>query len=76
MTFTPTPTPVTAVVTYPFGLNLRAEPSRVGEILAQLAENSVVIIVEEQIEADGVLWQQIEVDGVVGWVSSEFLSTN
>lgn len=76
MTFTPTPTPVTAVVTYPFGLNLRAEPSRVGEILNQLAENSVVIILDEQVEADGVLWQQIEVDGVVGWVSTEFLSQN
>jgi uncharacterized hydrophobic protein (TIGR00271 family) len=74
MTFTPTPTPVTAVVTYPYGLNLRAEPSRVGEVLAQLAENSVVIILDEQAEADGIFWQQIEVDGQIGWVSAEFLS--
>ena len=76
MTFTPTPTPVTAVVTYPYGLNLRAEPSRVGAILDRLAENSVIIILDEQVEEDGVLWQQIGVDGVVGWVSSEFLSQN
>ena len=76
MTFTPTLTPVTAVVTYPFGLNRRAEPSRDGEVLDQLAENSVVVILGEQVEADGILWQQIEVDGQIGWVSAEFLSQN
>jgi hypothetical protein len=75
-TMTFTPTPVTAVVTYLYGLNLRAEPSKVGEILDQLAENSVVIILDEQVEADGVFWQQIEVVGMVGWVSSEFLLQN
>ena len=76
MTFTPTPTPVTAVVTYPYGLNFRAEPSRTGNLIDQLAENSVVVILDEQVEADGVLWQQIEVNGQVGWVSTEYLSTN
>ena len=74
MTFTPTPTPVTAVVTYPFGLNLRAEPSTTAAVLEVLPENSVVVVLAGQEEADGILWQQIEVDGAVGWVSSEFLT--
>ncbi len=76
MTFTPTPTPVTAVVTYPYGLNFRETPSRAGTLIDQLAENSVVVILDEQVEADGVLWQQIEADGQVGWVSTEYLSSN
>lgn len=76
MTFTPTPTPITAVVTYPYGLNFRETPSRNGVLLGELAENSIVVILDEQIEADGILWQQIAVDGQIGWVSAEFLSQN
>jgi uncharacterized hydrophobic protein (TIGR00271 family) len=76
MTFTPTPTPVTAVVTYPYGLNFRETPNRAGTLIDQLAENSVVVILDEQVEADGVLWQQIEVNGQVGWVSTEYLSSD
>jgi hypothetical protein len=76
LTFTPTPTPITAVVTYPYGLNFRETPSREGVLLSELAENSIVVILDEQVEADGVLWQQIAVDGQVGWVSVEFLSQN
>jgi uncharacterized hydrophobic protein (TIGR00271 family) len=76
MTFTPTPTPETAVVTYPYGLNLRAEPSTTAEVLDFLPENTAVIILDEQIEADDILWQKIEADDQTGWVSAEFLSQN
>jgi hypothetical protein len=74
MTFTPTSTPITAVVTYPYGLNLRAEPGTTAEVLDVLPENMIVVILDQQIEADGILWQLIEADGQTGWVSVEFLS--
>jgi len=74
LTPTPTPTPVTAVVDYPYGLNLRAEPGVTGEVLALLEDDSVVILLDEQLEVDDILWQKIEVDGVTGWVAAAYLS--
>lgn len=76
MTFTPTPTPVTAVVTYPYGLNLRTSPSIDSAVLDVLPENSVVIILDEQTDADGITWEKIDANGVIGWVSAEFLAPN
>lgn len=70
---TPTATPETAVVTYPFGLRLRAEPSTSGAILDVLSEGQLVIILAGQVSADGFIWQQILVDGNEGWVSADFL---
>lgn len=70
----PTATPVTAVVNYPFGLNLRAEPSQDAEILQILAQDVVVVVLEEQVESGGIVWQQVEAGGQIGWVSADFLS--
>ena len=72
-TNTATPTPETAVITYPYGLNLRSEPARAGEVLALLEEGSMVIVLAGVETADGLTWQQVEFNGLMGWVSSEFL---
>lgn len=69
----PTATPETAVVIYPYGLNLRAEPSRDAEILAFLPADTIVIVLEGQETVDNIAWQQVEADGQTGWVSAEFL---
>jgi hypothetical protein len=70
---TPTATPQTAVVTYPFGTNLRAEPSLSSEILAVLPVDTVVILLDGGEAVDGLVWQEVLVDGQSGWLSAEFL---
>jgi len=77
-TFTPTPTatPLTAVVNYPYGLNLRAEPGQLSEVRTILEEGAVVILLDGRETAGGLEWQQVSYDGLVGWVSAEFLSPN
>ncbi|MGD8806992.1 MAG: DUF389 domain-containing protein [Chloroflexota bacterium] len=75
-TLSPTPTPVTAVVQSPYGLNLRAEPSGQSEILAFLANGTVVVVldgIESNVEGD---WQQVQADGQTGWVAAGFLDQN
>lgn len=72
---TPTPTVVTAVVSSPFGLNLRAEPDLNADILLFLEANTAVILLDGQVEVSGSAWQQVTVNGVTGWVSREFLQT-
>ena len=76
-TFTPsataTATPRTAVLTYPFGTNLRAEPSLEAEVLAILPTDTVVVLLDGLVEADGFVWQEVLVDGQSGWLSAEFL---
>ena len=72
-TATPTATPETAVVTYPFGLRLRAEPLIADNILAVINEGAIVIILDGTADADGFMWQQILFEGQTGWVSTEFL---
>lgn len=72
-TVTPMPTLPTAVINSPFGLNLRAEPNRNADILLFLEVNTTVVLLEGRVEADEVTWQQVVVNGIVGWVSSEFL---
>ncbi len=71
---TPTPTPPAAVVAYPFGLNLRAEPGVSGEILGVVPVETVVVLLDGSVELDGFLWQEILVDGQSGWVSAAFLA--
>lgn len=72
-TLPPTATPVTAVLTYPFGTNLRTEPTITGDILLVLPDATIVIILDSQETSDGFNWQLVEVDGVVGWLSDSFL---
>lgn len=69
----PTATPETAVIDYPYGLNLRAAPALTADVLQTLAQGAVVVLLPGQETADGYTWQQVLVDGVTGWVSAEFL---
>lgn len=73
LTPTPTATPRTAIVTYPYGLNLRAAPSTSSASFGLLEQDTVVILLEGQETADGFEWQQVNVDGQVGWVAVPFL---
>lgn len=70
----PTVTPATAVVAYPYGLNLRNAPGVSAEVLRVLAEGTAVVLLNGQESIDGSTWQQVAIDGVTGWVSAEFLA--
>lgn len=70
---TPTPTPRRAQVVYPYGLNLRDAPSTSAESFGLLDQDTVVILLDGQETADGFDWQQVSVDGQVGWVAVQFL---
>lgn len=72
-TAVPTPTPATAVINSPRGLNLRAAPGLDAEVLALLADGTVVVILAAQAEADGRLWLQVEAAGQIGWLAHDFL---
>lgn len=76
-TATPTATPTipTAVVTAPYGLNMRDRPDVNSTLLAFLPNNAVVILLPEQArDEQGNIWQQIEYEGVSGWTLAEFLN--
>ena len=76
MNGSPTPTAITAVVESPYGLNLRAEPSGEAELLAFLENGQVVVILDgRENNAEGE-WQQVQVDGLSGWVLASFLGPN
>lgn len=70
---TPTATPRTAVVTYPFGTNLRAEPGLGAEILAVLPADTVVTLLDGVESVDGFIWQEVLAKERIGWLSAEFL---
>jgi uncharacterized hydrophobic protein (TIGR00271 family) len=72
-TATPTATPETAVVTYPFGTNLRLEPRLDAPVLNVLPANTVVVLLDGSVTTEGFVWQEVWVDGQTGWVSAEFL---
>ena len=72
-TTTPTATPETAVITYPYGTNLRLEPRLDAPVLAVLPVDTVVVLLDGLVTADGFTWQEVFLDGQVGWLSAEFL---
>lgn len=72
-TTTPTATPRTAVITYPFGTNLRQEPSLESPVLAVLPADTVVVLLDGSVTADGFTWQEVFLDGQTGWLSADFL---
>ncbi|MBK7896738.1 MAG: DUF389 domain-containing protein [Anaerolineaceae bacterium] len=72
-TSTPTATPKTAVITYPFGTNLRLEPRLNAPVLTVLPVDTVVVLLGSPVTADGFIWQEVFVDGRTGWLSTEFL---
>ncbi|MBK8901171.1 MAG: DUF389 domain-containing protein [Anaerolineaceae bacterium] len=70
---TPTATVPTAVLTYPFGTNLRTAPSLDAAVLAVLPIDTMVVLLDGVASADGFVWQEVLVDGQPGWLSAEFL---
>lgn len=72
----PTATPQTAVIIYPYGLNMRAAPGFDSEIVAVLAEGTAVVLLDGRETVDDIIWQQISLDGVTGWVTNQFLSAD
>lgn len=70
---TPTATVVTAVISYPYGVNLRAEPSLTAPVLKVLADGETVILLAGQATAEGLDWQEVQAGEFVGWVAAEFL---
>ncbi|MCA9954136.1 MAG: DUF389 domain-containing protein [Anaerolineales bacterium] len=70
---TPTATPKTAVITYPFGTNLRTAPGLDRAVLTVLPVNTVVVLLDGIASADGFVWQEVLVDGQIGWLSAAFL---
>jgi uncharacterized hydrophobic protein (TIGR00271 family) len=72
-TATPTATPETAVVTYPFGTNLRLEPRLNAPVLTVLPVDTVVVLLAGSATVDDFVWQEVLVDGQIGWVSAAFL---
>ncbi|MBN1147141.1 MAG: DUF389 domain-containing protein [Anaerolineales bacterium] len=68
-TLTPTATPVLATVRtdLPEGARLRLEPG--GETIGFLANNTLLILLPETVEKDGVAWAHvIAPDGLHGWI--------
>jgi hypothetical protein len=60
-------------VTYPYGLNLRQDPTADSDLLTFLEVDAVVVLLDEQITNDEGDWQQVSVFGLVGWVLSDFI---
>lgn len=71
---TATPTPVLGRITYPFGLNMRQDPSTDSTILVVLPENAEVILLREGVvTVDSRTWQQIIYQEQIGWIIAEFV---
>jgi hypothetical protein len=69
LTLTPTPTPVFGVVRTDVseGVRFRAEPA--GETIGFLANDTLVVILPENAELDGISWIRIQTqDGTQGWI--------
>lgn len=54
-------------------LNLRATPSTSGQILASLTDGDGMLVLGETTMADGYAWNQVENDGITGYVASEYV---
>jgi uncharacterized protein YgiM (DUF1202 family) len=55
-------------------LNLRSTPSTSGQILASLSDGDGMLVLGETTTADGYEWNQVENEGVTGYVASEYVS--
>jgi hypothetical protein len=52
---------------------MRAEPASDAELVGFLEQGTVVVLLDGRESTDEGVWQQVEVDGQVGWVLAEFL---
>jgi uncharacterized protein YgiM (DUF1202 family) len=81
---TPTPLPVDTgddaadgtalVVAAPDGLNLRSTPGLGGQVLRELDDGDRLTGTGVTRRADGRRWTEVTIDGVTGWVASEFVA--
>jgi uncharacterized protein YgiM (DUF1202 family) len=55
-------------------VNLRAGTGLDADILDKLATGTTATILDGPVDADGYTWYQLDVDGVTGWVASDYLS--
>lgn len=65
-----------ATVSNPDGVNLRGEPGLAGELLTTVAGGSTVDLRVDEAEtvyADGSRWWPVSADGMVGWISGDYL---
>jgi hypothetical protein len=71
----PTPLPVTAIVNFDYGLNLREEPSAESILIEYLSPGTIVIVLEDTAENSEGSWQLVQVDDAVGWVLDAYLTS-
>lgn len=55
-------------------LNLRDAPSTSGSVLASLSDGDGMLVLSETTQADGYAWNQVENDGLTGYIASEYVS--
>lgn len=55
-------------------LNLRDTPSTSGQILASLGDGDGLLVLGDSTTADGYAWNQVEHDGVSGYVATDYVS--
>lgn len=72
-THTSTPAPRLATVSYQYGLNLREEPDGNSELIGFLPAGTQIILLNGTIENLEGVWQQVQYEGLSGWVLGDFL---
>ncbi|HET9661387.1 MAG TPA: SH3 domain-containing protein [Thermomicrobiales bacterium] len=55
-------------------LNLRDTPSTSGQVLASLSDGDGMLVLGETVTADGYDWNQVENDGVTGYVAAQYVA--
>jgi uncharacterized protein YgiM (DUF1202 family) len=55
-------------------LNLRDTPSTSGQVLASLSDGDGMLVLGETVTADGYAWNQVENDGVTGYVAAQYVA--
>jgi uncharacterized protein YgiM (DUF1202 family) len=55
-------------------LNLRDTPSTSGQVLASLSDGDGMLVLGETVTADGYAWNQVENEGVTGYVAAQYVS--
>ncbi len=75
-TITPTPTPIIATVSSTGGKGLRLHWTPAGPVAGALLEGTQVEVIGGPVEKEGTRWVRVrDIQGRVGWVASEYLST-
>lgn len=69
----PSPTPLSAAISFPYGLNLRAGPGIEHELLAFLVEGQRVVLLSGREIVEGITWQEVDLEGQTGWLLAEYL---